>query len=423
MLPKACLLMLALLLWTEAPSRGETPAPNPSATNSAEPAPGTAIDQTNAEKYARYLPAAAMFAIKHGFKIDVVPTTRIDWPEGYKQATERYSRQVSLDANDIIQNYVAGAAFPTVEATDPHAAIKISYNWRWGPFVFDDYTMSNPRIAYYTVDANQPIVLTHRDVNDMTASKCALLRFAHRVAIDPRPLIEPNPQGAELKIVCEDWSDLRHEDTDGVIHSRFLDPSKPDENFYHSRTSRRLRRSDSKFEGEFWGWQDGFFFGVPKTEVYTWKLLGTTTLLGCVNAAHDPAVLIPDSQPAKLLQEPFQLRNVWILERSPRDPKWKDDRVVAYIDTETYLELADEFYQGAEQTAVSAMLWHQAAGQGAFFLAGEIQRLPAGRTYLTGGMSSDSNGESFYFYLPGAGSQKINTGGINDEVFNPNALQ
>jgi hypothetical protein len=33
----------------------------------------------------------------------VVPTLRIDGPEGYKQATERYSHQVSLDVNGVIQ--------------------------------------------------------------------------------------------------------------------------------------------------------------------------------------------------------------------------------------------------------------------------------------------------------------------------------
>jgi hypothetical protein len=33
----------------------------------------------------------------------VVPTSGIDRPEGYKQATERYSHQVSLDANGAIQ--------------------------------------------------------------------------------------------------------------------------------------------------------------------------------------------------------------------------------------------------------------------------------------------------------------------------------
>ena len=49
----------------------------------------------------------------------VVQSTRIDRTEGYKQATQRYSDQVSLDANGLIQSYIAGAALLTIEASDP----------------------------------------------------------------------------------------------------------------------------------------------------------------------------------------------------------------------------------------------------------------------------------------------------------------
>ena len=222
-------------------------------------------------------------------------------------------------------------------------------------------------------------------------------------------------------MMCDQLSDLRYEDNNSAVHVRFLDPAKPDDNFYHSRTSRRLRRSVSSSDGEFWGWQSAFL-GLPKTELYRWRLIGTATMLGCMNSAHDPAGIVPDSQPAKLLEEPFQLRNVWVVESTPRDPSWKDSRTIAYIDMETYLELGDEFFQGQEQTAASTMFWRETRGQGVFYLAGEIQHVSAGRTYLAGAFSGTGS-DAFYFYLLGAGDQKVNTGDVPEDIFNPNTLQ
>src|SRR5439155_21296153 len=135
--------MLALLLVTiplMAIAHAEQPS-QPTAQASpatGEPAPGTIINSDNASSYSRYIPAALMFAVEHGFKIRVVPTQRIEWPENYKKQTEHYSPQVGLDSNDYIQNYTAGLPFPLSDISDPKAAVKIAYNWRFNPFIEDD---------------------------------------------------------------------------------------------------------------------------------------------------------------------------------------------------------------------------------------------------------------------------------------------
>ena len=416
--------LLFLVPFATPAALAEVATPTNITTNgSREPAPGTVIDAKNGDLYGRLIPVAARLAIKHGFKLDVVPTTRIDWPEAYKQATERYSHQVGLDSNDVIQNYVAGAPFPSVEASDPKAAIKISYDWRWGPFVFDDYTLSQPKIANYTVDASRPFRLSHDDAYDYTATSCIWLRFAHRTAVDPRPAIEPNGQGVEEKMICTGQQEMRYEDCDAALHVRYLDPSKVDDNFYHSRSRRRVDRIDVSYDGEYWGWKSAFL-GLPKTELYSWRLLGTALLMSCIGAIHEPAGVVVDGQEARFVDEPFQLRNVWILESVPRDPKWKDLRTITYVDTETYLPLAQEFYQGEEQTAVNMSLWRRVAEGAPFYLAGQIEHVPAGRTYRTGGFSSDARGgESFYFYLLEAGSQKLNSGDVSEDIFNPKQMQ
>jgi hypothetical protein len=72
----------------------------------------------------------------------VVPTQRHDWSSGFTKATEKYSGQVGLDQEDNITNYVAGVPFPTVDTSDPKAAVKISYNWHMGSIMPDDFSLA-----------------------------------------------------------------------------------------------------------------------------------------------------------------------------------------------------------------------------------------------------------------------------------------
>jgi hypothetical protein len=82
---KASQLALAFAFLAPAVALAETPTPASSRTiGSTRPAPSTVIDANNAGQYSRYIPAAAMFAITHGFKLDVVPTARIDYPLVFK---------------------------------------------------------------------------------------------------------------------------------------------------------------------------------------------------------------------------------------------------------------------------------------------------------------------------------------------------
>ena len=68
----------------------------------------------------------------------IVPTGHLDWPPPYKEATERYSPQVSLTADGDLKGYVAGLPFPLVDANDPDAATKIMWNFQFRPLHTDD---------------------------------------------------------------------------------------------------------------------------------------------------------------------------------------------------------------------------------------------------------------------------------------------
>ena len=139
LLPFAILVSALILSWPSN-SYPQVLPPSPPAANTL--LPGTLIDSSNAGRYSQFLPAAAQAAISYGLKVRVVPTQRLDWSTGFAKATEKYSGQVGLDQEDNITNYVAGAPFPTVDTSDPKAAVKISYNWHMGSIMPDDFSLA-----------------------------------------------------------------------------------------------------------------------------------------------------------------------------------------------------------------------------------------------------------------------------------------
>jgi hypothetical protein len=134
-----CLLVVlgVRIAWAQQLSAG----PVGSGTVSTTPPPGAVINSANASTYEHFLPPGADLAIKYGLAMRVVPSRRLDWSAGFTTATEKYSGQVGLDADNDITNYIAGMPFPTVGINDPKAAVKIAYNWHMGPFMPDDFSL------------------------------------------------------------------------------------------------------------------------------------------------------------------------------------------------------------------------------------------------------------------------------------------
>src|SRR5260370_1857637 len=89
--------VLVVLLFLAASAAAEPPA-NGRFANSGyngkvcanQPQPGLVIDKSNVGNYGCFLPEAAIEVVKHGFKIRIAKVHELDWPNGYKQATEKY---------------------------------------------------------------------------------------------------------------------------------------------------------------------------------------------------------------------------------------------------------------------------------------------------------------------------------------------
>jgi hypothetical protein len=294
----------------------QPPASDPSVSPSVHPSAGTTIDATNLTAYEQILPAAAQLAVTRGLTIKIIPTERFDWPGSFTAATEKYSAQVGLDKSDAITNYIAGMPFPIFSPSDPKAAIKIAYNWHMGPFMPDDFELA-PWGSFAYSSTGAPNTFVAEEPNNYVCANFHFLRFAHRTEVEPRPTLGANPDGIEWKARCDDWTS----DADGHtgargIWVRYLDPKKVDYFYYLDRGSLPggMQSYDALSETCRGCHQPYWAYALPKTEQFSYRLLGTVPMLACLTAEHEPAGLVQNDKTLSLDAEPFQLRNAYVLE-------------------------------------------------------------------------------------------------------------
>src|SRR5436309_13770332 len=105
----------------------------------ADVVPGDKINEQNMDKLKDLSSPGMEWVIKHGWPITITETKRIEFPQAYKEATEKYSGQVKLTADGLnLVNYVAGLPFPNVDLKDPQVAMKILWHWGYTHLTTED---------------------------------------------------------------------------------------------------------------------------------------------------------------------------------------------------------------------------------------------------------------------------------------------
>ena len=106
--------------------------------------PGDVITSESVDKVKDLVSPGLEWCIRHGFPITIVEPTQIDWPQAYREATERYANQVRLGADGLrMTDYVAGLPFPNIDPSDPRIAVKIMWNYDHNTFATDDIDARN----------------------------------------------------------------------------------------------------------------------------------------------------------------------------------------------------------------------------------------------------------------------------------------
>jgi hypothetical protein len=329
-----------------------------------KPTPGTVITKENYETFKEVLNPTLEYFLRNGMEIPVVEYQKYEWPPAYKEATEKYSGQVTLssDGRDM-QNYVAGAPFPNIDVNDPQAATK----WMWNHEQKTTYT-DNVGCGW-----NLELVNAKGERERFFGSNFwRRMQWRGRLYMDPKPVVNHDPGIG----YTEQWGPL-HDPSDlrgaGVLNFRYVSPDVPDDTYMYLPELRKVRRlSMANRSDAFWGTDidiDSIWVWNSKLSFWTFKLLGVKPMLTTWHsggyAQREAWCAQPDGQSgirAFIWCLPHELRETVIVEGTPTGfNQYAFSKRIIYIDKESLMALTLESYDHGGQLWRG---WAQAADVG-----------------------------------------------------------
>jgi hypothetical protein len=280
--------------------------------NAASFKPGQVITANDASLVREFVSPGVYYKVIQGMSMKIVPTTRVDWPPPYKDATEKHSSQVRLsqDHRRVI-GYVAGQPFPLIDANDPYVADKVMWNNAFRPLTTDDYDLRfydcesvygglgkpNNVVEYYQVGHYSGYDLVGRTEVDPLPTDPDFKKTGRLWLFGLYPVLSPQAERG-----------------DGFIRFRYADPARGDDQFSWNHGSRRVRRIDEAILSTATSaqtWNPDHYSGFnAKTEEYNYKFLGEKDMLGVAHAEHSPEQRCASDGGASACPEAWEMRHV-----------------------------------------------------------------------------------------------------------------
>jgi hypothetical protein len=245
----------------------------------AEVQPGDTITKDNIDKAGDLLIPTVKWLVAQGMPIKVIPYRKIELPQLYKEATEKYSGQVkiSADGHDIY-NYVAGLPFPTIDPNDPLAGAKIMWNHEQKPTYID-----NVGTEWITELVNSKGELERTYGSEYGRR----MMWTGRLYADPKPVI---PHSPAIRYTEQFGPLFIPNDLKGAsaLTFRYLAPDMPDDSYMYLPELRRVRRiSVANRSDAFWGSDidlDSVWGFASKVSYWTFRLLAEKEILAPVHS-------------------------------------------------------------------------------------------------------------------------------------------
>jgi hypothetical protein len=263
----------------------------------------------------------------------VQETTDLPVSKVYIEATRRHAEQVKIGADGELEDYVAGLPFPVLDPSDPQAGLKAAWNVRhrdfgdvmqvWNTFrlVTESGSVEREIENYYVVAYGM-----HRPRRDgvnpnMWESDGVLYKeFYHILA----PFDLKNSMSLKLRYMRDRYND---------------------DNWLYSPASRKIRKIilkqdeasyDSGFLNEdflgYWGY----------IRACQWRLLGFRRLLAPIGAKTASTTF--GGRGNWYPVDPWELRDMVVLECAPTASGHLYSKRVLYIDTQTFVPVYVLFY-------------------------------------------------------------------------------
>ncbi len=186
--------------------------------------PGQVISPEN-QTLVKDLVSPGVYArISYGMRMDIVPTSRVDWPPPYKDATEKYSEQCRLGVDHrALIGYVAGQPFPLLDPNDPDVGAKIIWNNVFRPIQTDDYDL-----RFFDCEQVYPkLGGTQRVINRFDVGHYAGYNLIGRTEVEPIP-VDPDFKVSNRLWMFAAYPLLAPEQSrgQGLIRYRYADPDR-----------------------------------------------------------------------------------------------------------------------------------------------------------------------------------------------------
>jgi hypothetical protein len=301
----------------------------------ADVAPGDKLDASNVDKAKDLLSPGMIWCVKRGLPITVSETKRIEWPQAYKEATEKYSAQVKLTPDGLdVKNYVAGLPFPNLDPKDPQIAYKIMWNYSYNFLTTDDVDLRNFDADTGSIPQDGPMTVERHFLLDHFRR----LFWTGRLYVEPKP-DKPNPNGYRaqqgLYPILEPF-DLKGV---GALGNRYVESSKQDDSWLYLPSLRRVRRLSTAQRSDALFGQDtdvDSYYGYSGHIAWMeWKYLGEKEVLGSMHAEHFPVNW--DKKVDWAFNDLWEKRKVYALEGVSKLPQYAYSKRVIFVDKEGWV--------------------------------------------------------------------------------------
>jgi hypothetical protein len=407
--------------------------------------PGDVITPANASKVEGLVSPGNFILVNQGMTMKIVPTGHLDWPPPYKDATERYSPQVSLGSDGELKGYVAGLPFPLVDANDPDAATKIMWNFQFRPLNTDD------------LDSRGIEAVSHRarsanELEHFTFGHLGFYNSVGRTEVAPMPL---DPDVMKTGVASRSGvfpilepSEMRGA---GIVRQRSAIPGVEDSAWEYSSETRRLRRLPTTELSDTFGvaadgsagtqsggtggattyastWDpDSAFAFSAKIEDYSYRLLGERSMLASVEAANSPAQPCASDGGRTVCPENWEMRHLYVIEATAKPRSAIGGSVIIpkrilYVDSEGWFITASDQFDNDGQLWKTLATFH--AYRDRALPNSTVAIWPFKRIFETALVDEDiTSGFSTVVYSPGPATRQdslfVNMGAVDRNFFTP----
>ena len=257
-------------------------------------------------------------------RINITPVVENDSElfQKYLKETKKYKGQATVDDKGWLQNYTSGIPFP-----EPKTGRELLWNFKWR-FSPDDRLLC---VVNWIVNRRGQTRYQTSDGN--------LMFFLGRLANDPQPIYKPNPDNLYRVDVYANAHPYEMQGTLSVI-KQFNNPDKEDALWMYLPALRRVRhlstgqRTDRLPGGQDLFWDNLDCFNGNPTDWKAKKLESKRVLAGHNCKPQNEWV---KGEHLSGVDQYYQYRDCYVIELTPNDPNYPYQRVLLYLDPDTYI--------------------------------------------------------------------------------------